>query len=249
MDQNASQSILMVGGMLLAISILSFFVYAIATFGGFANNMNSQIEGSEIQKYNQHFLKYEGRYNIAFQDVISTINFAKDWNDQNDYSFKQVAGSNNEKGQFYTNVFVTDGDGTTHQIFGNTGDSWIKESDYKDNQKIKDIVNAKLKDPKYADYYYAVSMKTVTSSPKDLTKNYYVLSGEYGGAPKTSRKKDIVLNMSTGFVEEIYFTAVTKTNYPQFQKEFEIKNTKGETEKIEYKIQYKDYFKVTELED
>ena len=58
MDQNASQSILMVGGILLAISILSFFVYAIATFGGFANNMNSQIEGSEIQKYNQHYLKY-----------------------------------------------------------------------------------------------------------------------------------------------------------------------------------------------
>lgn len=250
MDQNASQSILMVGGILLAISILSFFVYAIATFGGFANNMNSQIEGSEIQKYNQHYLKYEGRYNIVFQDVISTINFAKDWNDQNDYSFKQVAGSNNEKGQFYTNVFITDCEGTTHQIFGNSANSWIKESDYSDNQKIKDILNAKLKDQKYADYYYAVSMKNVRSSSKDSKKNYYVLSGEYGGAPNApDRKKDVVLNGKTGFVEEIYFTAVTKTNFSQFPKEFEIKNTKGDTEKIEYKIQYKDYFRVTELED
>ena len=83
MDENASQSLLMVGGILIAISVLSFFVYAIATFGGFANNMNAQIEGSEIQKYNQHFFQYQSRYNITFQEVVTAINFAKDWNDQN----------------------------------------------------------------------------------------------------------------------------------------------------------------------
>ena len=105
MDENASQSILMVGGILIAISVLSFFVYAIATFGGFANNMNAQIEGSEIQKYNQHFFQYSGRCNITFQDVVSAINFAKDWNDKNDYTFNQVASSQvNNLGIYATNV-------------------------------------------------------------------------------------------------------------------------------------------------
>ena len=249
MDQNASQSILMVGGMLLAISVLSFFVYAIATFGGFASNMNSQIEGSEIQKYNQHFLKFEGRYNIVFQDVISTINFAKDWNDQNDYSFKQVAGSSTEKGPYSINVYVKDAEGNTHQIFGSTPDSWINEDSFKDNQKVKNILNEKLNDAKYADYYYAVSMKTITSSSEEPAKNYYVLSGDYGGAPTSGRNKDVVFNSKTGFIEEIYFTAVTKTNFAQFPKNFYVKNQKGERVKIEYKIQNKDYFKMTEIED
>ena len=247
MDQNASQSILMVGGMLLAISVLSFFVYAIATFGGFANNMNSQIEGSDIQKHNQHFFQYESRYNIAFQDVISTVNYAKDWNDQNDYSFEQVAGPEDRKGPFCVNVYIKDFEGHTIQVFGNNANSWVREADYSDNQKVKNILNAKLKNADYSDYYYAVSVKTITST-RNEEYNYHVLSGEYGSID-SSRKKDIIINPNTGYVEEIYFIAVTRSNYGNVMREFEIKNKKNQTEKIEYKVQNKDYFRMTEIED
>ena len=157
MDQNASQSILMVGGILLAISVLSFFVYAIATFGGFANNMNAQIEGSEVQKYNQHFFQYQSRCNITFQDVVSAINFAKDWNDT-------------------------------------------------DNQKVKDVLNKKLNDPKFADYYYAVNVKSISVDDSHSEKgNYYVLNPEYGPS-KSSRKTDLDINTKTGFIQKVYFT-------------------------------------------
>jgi len=245
MDQNASQSILMVGGMLLAISVLSFFVYAIAAFGGFANNMNSQIEGSDIQKHNQHFFQYESRYNIVFQDVISTINYAKDWNDQNDYSFEQVVGPESKKGPFCVNVYIKDLEGHTIQAFGKSANSWIKEADYSDNQKVKNVLNEKLKDSTYADYYYAVSVKSI-SATYNKEYNYHVLSGEYGSVD-SSRGKDIIINPNTGYVEEIYFTAVTRSNYGNVMKEFEVKNKKEQIEKIEYKVQTKDYFRMTEI--
>ncbi len=240
MDENASQSLLMVGGILLAISVLSFFVYAISTFGGFANNMNAQIDGSEIQKYNQHFFQYQSRYNITFQEVVSAINFAKDWNDQNDYSFDQV---NTNSVDYATNVYIIDSEGAQHQIFGDG--NWIKSEIYNDNQKIKDALNAKLKDPKYSDYYYAVNVKTVTSEPH-LDKNYYVLKGSYGA---NGRENDLDINTNTGFVQKIYFTAVTSKNYTTLPSKFRIKNSQGKEQDITYTIQTKDYFKMIEVED
>lgn len=241
MDENASQSLLMVGGILIAISVLSFFVYAISTFGGFANNMNSQIEGSEIQKYNQHFLQYDSRCNIAFQDVISTINFVKDWNDKNDYSFKQVSDVSVE---YATNVYIINSNKQTIKVFGDN--NWIKEDVYADNQKVKDVLNKKLADPQYADYYYAVNVQTITIEPH-LDKNYYVLNTTYGPSQAT-RKTDIDINPHTGFIQNIYFTAVAKENYGDV-KPCMIKNKQNQNEPVTYTVKNKDYFKMTELGD
>jgi hypothetical protein len=246
MDQNASQSILMVGGILLAISVLSFFVYAIATFGGFANNMNAQIEGSEVQKYNQHFFQYQSRCNITFQDVVSAINFAKDWNDQNDYSYKQVADNSVE---FATNIYIIDENGNEIKVFGNH--DWIKEDIYSDNQKVKDVLNKKLNDPKFADYYYAVNVKSISVDDSHSEKgNYYVLNPEYGPS-KSSRKTDLDINTKTGFIQKVYFTVVSKSNYASMKAApgFQIINKQGKKDYVEYKIKNKEYFKMTAIED
>ncbi len=244
MDENASQSILMVGGILIAISVLSFFVYAIATFGGFANNMNAQIEGSEIQKYNQHFFQYSGRCNITFQDVVSAINFAKDWNDKNDYTFNQVASSQvNNLGTYATNVYIVNSKRQTIRVFGDT--NWLKSDVYGDNQKVKDVLNQKLADPEYADYYYAVNIQTITVEPH-LDQNYYVLHGNYGAI---GRDNDIDINSSTGFIQNIYFTAVTRSNYSMLPEKFTIINKQGKNQNVTYTVQKKDYFKMTEIED
>lgn len=245
MDQNASQSILMVGGILLAISVLSFFVYAIATFGGFANNMTGQIEGSEVQKYNQHFFQYQSRCNITFQDVVSAINFAKDWNDQNDYTYKQVADNSVE---FATNIYIIDENGTEIKVFGNH--DWIKEDIYADNQKVKDVLNKKLGDPKFSDYYYAVNVQSISVDDSHSEKgNYYVLNPEYGPS-KSSRKTDLDINEKTGFIQKVYFTVVSHNNYNAIAKEgYDITNKQGRTEKVKYTIKNKEYFKMTAIEE
>ena len=245
MDQNASQSILMVGGILLAISVLSFFVYAIATFGGFASNMNAQIEGSEVQKYNQHFFQYESRCNITFQEVVSAINFAKDWNDRNDYSYKQVTDNSVE---FATNIYIIDENGIEIKVFGNN--DWIKEDAYKDNQKVKDVLNKKLNDPKFADYYYAVNVKSIYVDDSNLVKgNYYVLNTAHGPS-KSSRKSDIDINTNTGFIQKVYFTVVSQANYSSIKNDgLPIKNKKGMTEYVKYTIKNKEYFKMTAIEE
>ncbi len=249
MDENASQSLLMVGGILLAISVLSFFVYAMASFGGFASNMNAQIGESEIQKHNQNFQKYESRYNITFQEIVSTINYAKDWNDQNDYSFDQVTNSNNDKkGQYVVNVNIIDAKGNVIQVFGKNANSLINEANYKDNQKIKNILNKMLNDSNYSDYYYAVNVKAIDILKKK-ENNYYVLNGQFGAKHGTIAKKDkdIGINSTTGLVEEIYFTAVSKSNYSNID-QFKVVNKQGKDVNVEYKVKDREYFRMAELE-
>lgn len=243
MDENASQSLLMVGGILIAIAVLSFFVYVISIFGGFANNMNAEIEGSEVQKYNQHFFQYQSRYNIAFQEVVTAINFAKDWNDQNDYTFNQVASTQEKDlGQYATNVYIINSKGTMIKVFGDA--DWVRSDIYGDNQKIKEVLNQKLKDPEYSDYYYAVNVRTITVEPH-LEKNYYLLKGTFGA---NGRDTDLDINNSTGFVQNIYFTAVNKRNYG-IPETFKITNKQGKEQNVTYTVPYKDYFKMTEIED
>ena len=243
MDENASQSLLMVGGILIAIAVLSFFVYVISIFGGFANNMNAEIEGSEVQKYNQHFFQYQSRYNIAFQEVVTAINFAKDWNDQNDYTFNQVASTQEKDlGQYATNVYIINSKGTMIKVFGDA--DWVRSDIYGDNQKIKEVLNQKLKDPEYSDYYYAVNVRTISVEPH-LEKNYYLLKGTFGA---NGRDTDLDINNSTGFVQNIYFTAVNKRNYG-IPETFKITNKQGKEQNVPYTVPYKDYFKMTEIED
>lgn len=217
MDENASQSILMVGGMLLAIALLSFFVYAIATFGGFARDMNAQIEGSEIQKFNQHFSQYDGRFNLTIQDVVTAINFAKDWNDKNNYTYNQVV---NQSVEFSTKVFIIK-DGTTTDVFAEIG-----STNYANNQKFKDEINKKLNDSSFSDYYYAVNTTRITGT--EISNGIVLLNGEYGSG-------DIEIDARTGFVRAIYFTLL---DLPEFN---------IRPDRIEYIVRNRDHFRMTEI--
>ena len=153
--------------------------------------------------------------------------------------FNQV---NKNSVDYATNVYIIDGEGTQHQVFGDT--NWIKSDIYSDNQKVKDVLNQKLKDSEYSDFYYAVNVKTITVEPH-LDQNYYVLKGTYGA---NGRENDLDINPNTGFVQKIYFTMVSKRNHG-IQDTFKVKNEQGKDKDVKYRIQYKNYFKMTEIEE
>lgn len=85
--ENASKALLIAGGVLIAILILTLFTYL---FGRMAENTASIydiLEQSEIVEFNQKFSNYEGRgigdlsdEPLTVQDVATLINLAQDNN-------------------------------------------------------------------------------------------------------------------------------------------------------------------------
>lgn len=94
--ENASKALLMAGGVLIGLLILSLAVYLFVTFGADSKRINNQIELQQLAQYNAQYTIYEGRKDIKIYDIISVANLAKE---NNDYY--------QSYGEFATNYKVT----------------------------------------------------------------------------------------------------------------------------------------------
>lgn len=94
--ENASKALLIAGGVLLAIMIISLGVYLFANFGGVTAQIGKNIEESQISKFNSQFTTNEGKDNVTIYDVVSMANLATQNNQQ--YGFQKKinpTGNNN----------------------------------------------------------------------------------------------------------------------------------------------------------
>ena len=84
--ENASKALLIAGGVLIAILLLSLFVYIVRQIGESTAGIYSTLSQHEISEFNQQFINYEGRgilnntIPLTVQDVATLINLAKDSN-------------------------------------------------------------------------------------------------------------------------------------------------------------------------
>ena len=76
--ENASKALLIAGGVLLVIMVLSFATLLFGRLGAQTSDFYGDMTETEIYEFNQKFFNYEGDINI--QDVVSVINLAKDSN-------------------------------------------------------------------------------------------------------------------------------------------------------------------------
>ena len=111
--ENASKALLIVGGVLIAILLLTVFSYLFQKMALSTSSIYQTIEQNEIAEFNQQFLNYEGRgtkkigtkkdergadvdvYNtLAPQDVATLINLARDAKSKSkiDVAIKMVRG-------------------------------------------------------------------------------------------------------------------------------------------------------------
>ena len=63
--ENASKALLMAGGVLLGILILSLGVYLFTSFGGTSSRIHDNIEENQIAQFNSQFTKYVGNENVT----------------------------------------------------------------------------------------------------------------------------------------------------------------------------------------
>ena len=79
--ENASKALIIAGGVLIAILLLTLFTYLFSKMANGTSKIYDMMEQSEIAEFNQKFLNYKGRDDLTIQDVVTIINLAKDGTD------------------------------------------------------------------------------------------------------------------------------------------------------------------------
>lgn len=87
--ENATKALLIAGGVLIAIIIVSIAVYLFFMYSNQAEEYNSTISAVEINKFNSKFYVYVGREDITSQELVSVANLAKEY----DYQIKIYLGT------------------------------------------------------------------------------------------------------------------------------------------------------------
>ena len=80
--ENASKALLMAGGILVAMLILSIGIYLFASYRDIGITYEQSLSAVEIEKFNSNFTKFEGRDDITIQEIVTLVNFAKQYKEQ-----------------------------------------------------------------------------------------------------------------------------------------------------------------------
>lgn len=92
--ENASKALLIAGGVLLSILIISLGVYLFANFGGVTAQIGQNVDESQVNQFNSQFTTNVGKDNVTIYDIVSMANLATQNNKQ--YGFqKQPPTENN----------------------------------------------------------------------------------------------------------------------------------------------------------
>lgn len=75
--ENAAKALLIAGGVLIAVLLLSLFAYLNQKMASSTANIYDMLNEHEIAEFNQQFLNYENRI-LTVQDVATLINLAKE---------------------------------------------------------------------------------------------------------------------------------------------------------------------------
>lgn len=79
--ENASKALIMAGGMLLAILIVSLLVYAWSLFSKYQSSQDDLADIEDTAKFNEQFTNYQ-RDNVKGYDILSLANKVTDYNDR-----------------------------------------------------------------------------------------------------------------------------------------------------------------------
>lgn len=81
--ENASKALIIAGGVLIVILVLTLFAYINTKMGSGTSNLYSRLEDRNITEFNQKFLNYHENNHLRIQEVVSLINMAKNANINN----------------------------------------------------------------------------------------------------------------------------------------------------------------------
>lgn len=93
--ENASKALLMAGGVLIGLLIISLGVYLFTNFGGTAGQIQANIDENQLAQFNSQFTSYVGRDNVTIHEVVSMAKLATQNNQSYQLPFQTANGNNN----------------------------------------------------------------------------------------------------------------------------------------------------------
>lgn len=103
--ENSSKALLIAGGVLIAVLILSLFVYLYVAMHNFSNEYNSNIDSQKLKAFNSQFEVYNGRTDLTAQDIVTVVNMIEEYNNKNEdeITYSGVNFDNGNKFDFMRN--------------------------------------------------------------------------------------------------------------------------------------------------
>lgn len=96
--ENASKALIMAGGVLIGVLIISLAVYLFVDFGSTSAQINDQNTQKQLTEFNSKFTSYENLDSITIYDIITLAGYA---NENNTYY-----GVTLDDGEYYINVKI-----------------------------------------------------------------------------------------------------------------------------------------------
>lgn len=78
--ENASKALIMAGGVLIGILLLSLAVYLFIDFGTTSADINDKNAQQQIVEFNSKFTSYENKNDLTIYDVLTVVGYAKENN-------------------------------------------------------------------------------------------------------------------------------------------------------------------------
>lgn len=80
--ENASKALLIAGGILIAILIVTVAVYLFANYGSIGKSYDQTLQTTETQKFNENFTRYEGREDVTIQEIVTLYNYVEEYKEK-----------------------------------------------------------------------------------------------------------------------------------------------------------------------
>lgn len=77
--ENASKALLIAGGVLIAVLILSIAVHLVVTYKEVGTAYEDMNVENEVKSFNNNFTKFIGRTDITPQEIVSIINYCEEY--------------------------------------------------------------------------------------------------------------------------------------------------------------------------
>lgn len=91
--ENASKALIMAGSILIGIIIVSTFVYVFRSSADFAQSYEKTASTVNITKFNDKFEQFSDRTDITIYEIVSLVNYAKNYNKDNSSQIDVVVGN------------------------------------------------------------------------------------------------------------------------------------------------------------
>ncbi|MCI8640892.1 MAG: hypothetical protein HFJ59_03350 [Clostridia bacterium] len=93
--ENASKALLMAGGILIAILIISALLLMVTHLGDYQSSQDNNKKATQVGKFNREFEKYTDDNGVKGTDIVSLINKIADYNSRQTTNSDSATGTTN----------------------------------------------------------------------------------------------------------------------------------------------------------